>query len=475
MSLVRDTALNAAASAITVITRTLAMAILARKLGVDGFGVYALALFCVEVTVRLVLLGLPGSVTRFLPTVGNDEGSRFRRIVVVWAGVSIVALGLVAGPLALLAVGVEGPAALAFAVWAVAAALGAVATAWLQGALRYDLAACSSIGDSLVVLGGITLLVVEGNPAIAFLVMAAGQIVPILTLSQLRVHQTTSDGAPLQSLPPTRTILAYGLNASIGMIAGALLWNRGELFALRHIVLDSELGLYSAAIVLVGLAWRANTLLTGAMAPRLSRCIADGDAARTEDFVEQFARLTLAATFPAAALLSLMSPELLGVVFGEDYVAAGGIVAGLAPGVMALSVGTASLATQYMSNGRLQRNMLPIAAALLVTAASAGAAIAGIEAAALARSALMLAVAAATLAWLRPRGHARLAKLMLRWLAQTTTMVIVLSAFAIHVEPPLVLRAGLVVVLTYLSVAWAGGTLVPWRLPHAVLARFPQD
>ncbi|MEM7210489.1 MAG: hypothetical protein AAF479_01140, partial [Pseudomonadota bacterium] len=75
MSFARDTLKSAGAGLVLTISRFFTMAIIARQLGVEDFGILGFGIFCLDLIALFALAGLPGLTSRYLPLASMDERS----------------------------------------------------------------------------------------------------------------------------------------------------------------------------------------------------------------------------------------------------------------------------------------------------------------------------------------------------------------------------------------------------------------
>ena len=76
MSFLRDTISSAGAGLAMSVSRFLAMAIIARELGVGNFGILGFSMFCLDLIVLFALAGLPGLTSRFMPLASLRRAAR---------------------------------------------------------------------------------------------------------------------------------------------------------------------------------------------------------------------------------------------------------------------------------------------------------------------------------------------------------------------------------------------------------------
>ena len=117
-------------------------------------------------------------------------------------------------------------------------------------------------------------------------------------------------GRPRFERRVARDGVAFGVKSWLGGIA-FLLNARLDQFVMIGAVAPHELGLYAVAATLAG----ASSIVTSGILPPLMTRVGAGETA----LVAQTVRLTLAATAIFNALLALLTPLLLPLVFGADF------------------------------------------------------------------------------------------------------------------------------------------------------------
>ena len=465
MSFLRDTVKSAGAGLVMTVTRFFAMAIIARKLGVEGFCVLSFSVFCLDLIALFALAGLPGLTSRFSSLASMSERPGFQRFVSLWLAGSIGIVLVSAPVVAAYVIGLEDWLLYLFCCWSILVVLQTAVTAQMQGAMRFDLLAWgNSAGAAVLILGAIFFIGAD-DPAGAFAVLAATaltQALPVLLLwsglARPAPPRDASDG-----LPPRRSIVVYGLNAWVTALTTALVWGRGEVLVIESMLSPKALGYYGAAMTLLAMVWRMTQMLQGAVAPHLSNRIKSGGA-ELETFVTSINRLTLAISAGSALLLALCGRELAILVFGEEFRRTGEILAWLAPGAATAGIGTVNLAVQYLSNGRFTRNAVMLAALGLLGGSVLLIDGYGLYGAATMRAAVLIAMSIAMTLWLIDAGYATLGKRVTVEVLATIIVVASASLLSLSTELPFLARGMLWFVMTYLIFGRATGSFVPTRM-----------
>ena len=172
MSFLRDTVKSAGAGLVMTISRFLAMAIIARNLGVEGFGILSISVFSLDLIALFALAGLPGLTSRFLPLASLGERAGFRRFLTFWLAGSVTIAAVSAPVVAFYVIGLDDRLAYIFSAWALLVVVQTAVTAEMQGAMRFDLLAWGNTVASVVLVAGAWILVEPASPGNAFVVLA---------------------------------------------------------------------------------------------------------------------------------------------------------------------------------------------------------------------------------------------------------------------------------------------------------------
>lgn len=462
----RDTVRNGAGGLVLSAGRFIAMALIARTLGVEDFGTVALAIFCSELLTLICLVGLPGVVSRFVPVLTESDRIRFARLRLLWLLGAVTLMAALAPVLALELLGLDHGTALVFTMLVVSGALQTVVQAEIQGRLRFDLLVVSCLlGGVMLVSGaaGLSLFPTISAGLLVFFVAQTVQMLPWFALGK-NFDQRAAFPAPL---PCGREIAAYGLNVAAVSALTTIVWSRGELLVVEAALGGLTLGHYGAALTISALVWRMTGMLQGAVTPHLSRRL--GDTAVLEGFVGDLNRLSMAVSSIVALGLAFFAAEIVVLVFGAAFAPAAPILVSIAPGLTVAGMLTVNLAVQMMSNGRVPRNAFLAGALLLLTLACVLAHAAGGLGAGVARSVAMVAVASAMPLWLIWQGSPGIGGKTLRELFVAVAILVASSALLLSVEMPLGLRAGLWLGLSYAVLVRATGALAPLTMARRTL------
>lgn len=461
----RDTARNALGSVMLFGARFVALAVIARLLGVEMFGTVALAILCVDLMVLVALAGLPGVISRFLPITGGEARAEFRKLRGRWLAYSVAAI-VVAMPVVGWAVlDLSEGLLVLLTLWAVASAAQAAALAEMQGALRFELVVTSLALGAVVLLLGAGAMTVFPSLTTAFVAFLAGHLAQLLPWFLVQRREVPPENA--SRVPMRSEIMRYGLNVCIAAALTAIVWNRGELFVIEIQLGETVLGQYGAAVTLTAMVWRLTGLLQGAVTPHLARRLETETAGGP--FLADMTRLTMAISTVAALGIALCGTELVLLVFGSAYAPAGVILTVMAPGIAMAGINTVTVGVQLMSNGRVPRNALIAGAAMLISLAWLLAQSHAAEGAALARAVTMSAVAAVMPLWLIWSGSGPLGRRILTEIAFAILVVSFGSAIALFTGLGTVERAAVWLTIGYAVLVRATGAWSPSAMLQGTL------
>jgi O-antigen/teichoic acid export membrane protein len=156
------------------------------------------------------------------------------------------------------------------------------------------------------------------------------------------------DGGPLR---------AYAMNLWITGLVSSLVWTRGEMLVVRLGLSLQDVGLYTAALGIAGLAGMAMNLLTGALMPRFAQLEAEGRHEESRALCRTVTDVLLVTGSAGVALLALWSGFAIDVVYGSEYSSVAPLLSWLALSALALSGNALNGLLQLRSEGRFTRNL----------------------------------------------------------------------------------------------------------------------
>jgi O-antigen/teichoic acid export membrane protein len=346
--------------------------LLARALGVSGFGIYAYAFALLELLTVPTALGLPTLVMRNVAVYSAQKDWGHLRGLLVRAnqavlGMSLLLMLLAGGTTWLLADWFQNPQALT-TFWLALVLLPFFGLTALRGAcLR---------GLHRVVLGRIPELLVR---PILFLALVGAvwirgeRLTPELALGLqlLAVGCAFFLGAVwlLRCLPRAvkGTAPAYETRAWAGsalpflFIGGlGLINSHTALIMLGWFGTAADVGVYRVASIGAGLVVLTFAAACGALAPSVARLYAEGDTARLQRVITLSARAILLSSLPVALALVFLGRWILSGVFGLEYAVGAMALAILAFGQL-VNAGT-GLATLVLNMTGHQRDTAKVVA-----------------------------------------------------------------------------------------------------------------
>lgn len=283
--------------------------LLARSLGAAGRGDLQAVIAPLTLVPAVLGLGIPAYAYRTLPR------GRSPREVIPSLGLPLLALGCVgvaaAVPVADALAGgrvVVRSYLIAGFVLTPLALINSLMASCLAGLERWRAVFAVTLIPFAVPFVGIVGLYLSGRLTVASAatVTIAGsalQIVPALPLL-LRLHR------PAPRMATARAGLSFGVKSWLG---GLALTANGRLDQVMMIALvpARQLGLYAVAVTISG----AYSLVTGGISPPLMTRIASGQ----RELTMQAVRITIGVTIALNALIALITPIILSVLFGEQF------------------------------------------------------------------------------------------------------------------------------------------------------------
>jgi O-antigen/teichoic acid export membrane protein len=337
--------------------------LVARTLGADGRGIYALFLLSASILQAILSLGLGVSAVYYLGK-GRYSLTRVVSNVLQLTFASAVVTGLLsiaAWPLFGAELVDEGVPYWLFALAVPLFLAFNLLTTVLQGASRF--AAMSAV--------------VVAQPLILLLLMAIGAAIDVGTRGAIAFWcVSTLSGSALAlmllGLPVLRELLSvdlasladqvrFGIQGQIGNLIQLLNYRLDQYFVLLF-VNTAGVGVYAVSSTLSQTIWFLPNAVAAVLLPRLT-ATSPGDAARTTPLV---CRHTLLISALAATALGVVSPWLVEALFGDEFSDSVLPLLWLLPGAVALA-GSKVLTSYIFSQGRPLTNSAITAVSLVVT------------------------------------------------------------------------------------------------------------
>lgn len=357
--------------------------VLARLLGPEEFGVYALALSIFNALLLVALLGMDTGVIKFISAhlaVGDAHRARDTGIKVgLIGGVSglVVGTGLavLAGPLS---VAVYKIPRLDMVLWFFAAMLplacaSAVFVAALQAfqtirpmiAIKYLWEPISK----LTLAGGLVWAGFGLTGVMAALVLTVAVSVVISALTVIRMAGMRTLDVSRWQQDNLKGLLGYCLPLALSNAVGAFT-ARSDIFILGYQASAQEVGIYLAAFQTSAILALVLGAFDGAVAPMIGGACAQQNRERLEHVYQTAGRLVFIVALPLALIMIIFAADIL-AVFGREFSAGAACLTVLVIGQLLNGVsGTAS--TVLLMSGRsglVMKNSIIVGVLLVVAMA----------------------------------------------------------------------------------------------------------
>ncbi|MCS6293008.1 MAG: flippase [Nitrospira sp.] len=356
---------------------------LARSLGANEFGLYALALTLFNILTLTAVFGMDTCVTKFVSRyLEEGQPAKVRETVTVSTciamGLGFIAatgLGLLAGPLA---TDIYGKPELANSLLFFAAAipfatLTTVLVSTLQAyqtvrytiLIKYIWEPIAKFVFAGILLGaGFQLLGVLASIVVTLAVSA------ILSLRAVYGLIFDKSDAPLAwSAREMKTLLAYGVPLALSNVFG-IVAPRSDVLILGYWVNAQEVGIYLAAFQTAAIISLVLGAFETGLAPIISRAWTQQDLTRMTDSYQAVSRLSITISLPIFCCLLLLASDIL-KVFGPEFARGAAALMILATGqLFHNSTGSANTVLLMSGHSRLvMTNTVVMGVALLATTA----------------------------------------------------------------------------------------------------------
>jgi O-antigen/teichoic acid export membrane protein len=303
--------------------------LVARKIGVESYGIYSYAFSCVSVLALVATLGGDRVLVRFVPQYRTEARPDLQRLVLRWTGVrslwltGLASIGLLVTARFVAPGGGEWWGAMA---WASLALVLMVAGNLAEGAFRaYDAHAWANLPSRVlrpVAMGAAFLLLdqlagrSDGRTAVEANVIA---IAISVGLAAWALRSLVPRKGPGGSLPANstwhRASIAFGLST-----LAIYLSNSVDLLLLGPLADEAQVGIYAAVARLVTLLAFANVAVIAIIQPMLSKEGDTADVAALQGLVSGGARFAFLTNLFLALPMLVWAEPLLSV-FGEGFAA----------------------------------------------------------------------------------------------------------------------------------------------------------
>lgn len=332
-------------------TGALTTILVARLLGPDGAGGYALAQTLILLLILLTTLGVEHGMTYYVSNGrwGPLSAYRSAQLVALAAGVVGLALGVGARLAVPAAFGELSVADTAVAAFALPFALSWFYFSYVALAIdRYEAYAVPPPLQSTLALVFVAGLAVAAGLEGAIAGFTAAHVVTAIVFLVLGRRTIARAGRPEPTPPPhqLRHAIRFGVK---GYAANALqfLNNRIDLFVLAAAASADEVGQYSVAVAVTSVMWLLPQALNDVLFPRIAALTAAGqDARATLTIVEtKTLRHSVLVCVVGSAALAIALLALVVPVYGADFRPAIELGLIMLPGVALLGVSGTLLAT----------------------------------------------------------------------------------------------------------------------------------
>ena len=359
MSLLRQSALAAMSAIVLSGSRFAFTAILARRLSLENFGHFAYAQWLVDIAFLVCALGATGAVSRYAAEFRSDEIKleSFMRAWRRWA----LGLPLLGGIVVLIGAWMSGYehdawAKLMLSVWAASSGFMAMQMAALSGFQRFELIFRSNLIFAIIILLGSWLLPTNFmGPTALFALMAVASSVASLP-GIIMIGRRKNVDAHQLSADQTRKIRNYALNMWLVALLWSLVWSRGELPVVRAHLGDAGVASYVAVLTLFGGAIQGVMLGVSAIAPELTRLWGSDRKEEALKLARSVMDMQLLVCGITLAMFICLGPELLTLLFGENYRIQANTLAILGFGLLAIAFSTQNHLLQIATDGRFSRD-----------------------------------------------------------------------------------------------------------------------
>ncbi|WP_114390301.1 flippase [Notoacmeibacter marinus] len=314
--------------------------IVARLLGPEGAGIYAVALLTPTLMGQLLNFGLPSANVYFVASrkVSATEAWAASRDLIV----CLIVLGLVIASLVLAFAGFRlfpgVPLPVLFAALAIFpfSLPMTIATGFFQAVQDFRSFNMAVLVQPVLALSGMIVLWLTGTvdlTTIVAMVSMTHALALLFTLYRLNrdIDILTSGKGRAKYL---RCALPYGAKSHLGNILSFLNY-RIDIFLVNLIVGPAATGLYTIAVRLTEQLWMISQAVSTVIFPRLAS-MADDSAARGQ-FTSFMARIVLWITLAASGVLAAVAQPLIAILFGADFLGATAALLVLLPGIALFS------------------------------------------------------------------------------------------------------------------------------------------
>jgi len=337
---VKETTVTSASSFLSLLLGVGTSITLARALGPEGRGIYALVMLLPSLIVTFGNLGI-GPATVYYVARGE-----FRRQEIlgnnVLLSVGIGGIGVLAGLIVVLFFrekvfpGVAPGYLLLALVLVPMEVLSSYLRYVLLGAQRIKEFNYVQIAQSVLFLGFITLALLGLKAGVTGAILAELFTWVIVDALVFRLARQVAGGVDLKpNSSYIKRATTYGIQAHLSNILGFLNY-RVDMFLVNGFLGPAAVGLYAVGVVLVEKLWMVSQAASTVLFPRVA---AENEEQRRKEFTPLVARTLLWTTALGALVLALLARWIVLLLYSEAFLPAVGALQALLVGIVALSAG----------------------------------------------------------------------------------------------------------------------------------------
>ena len=333
--------------------------LLARMLGKENYGIYALALMLPQLLMKILNMGIGPSVVYYLARRELSFSAAFWKVIKISFWVSLIGLGLEffllnlysqelfpGVPVYLLLL-----AALMFPVLLLQELLPNLLLG-IQNFKKYNLSYAVFPVVSLVV-AWFLLVYVEAGVAYALLAFAAGQTASVMWLLYVVIKGVRGDIYSSEVEISWRELFSYSWKIHLSNIIGFLNY-RIDIFLVNLLASPVAVGIYFIAVQIVEKLWLLSQAVNTAIFPHLSGKYQRNS--KDTSVTEVIGSATFVSTAVASLVIALLAPFIIKLFFGVEYGESAPVLIILLPGILATSVGRI-LSNDFSARGKPQLNL----------------------------------------------------------------------------------------------------------------------
>lgn len=324
MALRRDFLRTLIATSVQMVVVLGTQVILARALGIEDRGSYAVCWSFMNVLLMLSLFGVSPSITYHLASSRLSVSQIVGVSLYIGAGGSLfaAAVGYAAIHLPVEFFLKATKTEFVFAIASVSPYLFfTCAIAVLRGTMRYVAMNCMNLLESVIVAIGTLLLCVVFKFGIKG-ALVAGMLGPTIVVlwTLIIFRKEISINEAIQSFRHVPSVLHYGIRAYLSYFAWSLNIQL-SIFIMGFFLFKSEIGFFAIALAMVVRMEIIPGALYEVLMPRLVQ-----NRDQSADLLCKALRVVMIAVFTAAIVLALICRPLVRLAFGEEYLPVVGIV-----------------------------------------------------------------------------------------------------------------------------------------------------